>query len=309
MRREDVLYTLVALALLGLCVLDDLNTRIGWPGLYLGQQPWIVTGYIVMWVFFGIALAIMIFSAWTGKPCRLGLVLALLIGGGNILQALPMSATGLQFLPVSPWSFSGWVPFLISACSWVFIGLVVLALVCGDRAVGFPVMMLLLVGVNLPLSFWGLTTPSSERTDHYQRQLAEWREKRDDAQRGLSGLKHDRDALIARLKCLGVQSSADLRHVPAARPFVEELAEVVCQIREQETEAQRLDMAVVEAESLLRRIERQMVIERIGLDKAEEDGVLRMGVELSERLRSIAVLEVDDVLNEMANGKYQERLR
>jgi len=271
MRREDFIYTVVALALFALCAFGGLNTRIGWPGAVCSQEGWIAVAYATMWMSLGTALVVMIGSAWTGKPCRLALVLALLVGAAAVLQWLPGAATGLQFLPVSPWSFEGWIPFLISIACWFFLGLVVLALVCCDRAVGFPPFMLMFLAVNAPLSCWSLGTseatplprPVVDPLAESRNRIAEWSGTRDEARRSLGHLRRDREVLVAQLQRLGVRSSADLKRIPAARPLAEELAELARQIEKQEREAERLDAAVVQAESRIRRIARQQAVDHL----------------------------------------------
>lgn len=309
MRREDVIYTGIALALVAICAFGNLNTRIGWPGSDWRQDGWITIASTAMWVSLGIALVIMIQSARTGKPCRLSLILALLVGAAAVLQWLPRSETGLQFLPVSPWAFDGWMPFLISVLSWLAVGLVVLALVCCDRAVGFPPFMLMFLAVNAALSCWSLepseSTPQprlvADRFAECRNRIAEWSAKRDETRRFLVGLRRDREVLVDQLQRLGVRFSADLMNIPAARPLAEELAEVVHQIEKQTQEAERLDAAVVEAQSRIRRIARLHAVEATRLGTAEEEEFVRMSVELSESLKGsqsdLIVLETDRVLD------------
>ncbi len=283
----------IALALLAICIFGSLNTRIGWPGSDWRQEGWTVFACTTMWVSLGIAaMVIMVRSARTGKPCRLGLVLALLVGASLVLQWFPRATTGLQFLPLSPWSFQGWIPFLISVLSWLAVGLVLLALICCDRAVGFPVVMLLFLAVNAPLSFWNLEssgstpqpTPVVDPLAEYRNQIAEWSATRDETRRVLVGLRRDRETLVDQLQRLGVRSSADLENIPAARPLAEELAEVVRQIEEQGQEVERLDAAVVEAESRIRRLTRQKAMEETRLGTAVEEEVVRMNIEPGEAL-------------------------
>ncbi len=320
MRREDFVYIMIAFVLLAFCAFGNLNTRIGWPGLVFSQEGWAAIGHATMYGSLGAALVMMIRSARTGRPCQLSLVLMLLVVAAGILQWLPRSVNGLQFLPVSPWSFNDWAPFLISIVSWFFLGLVTLALICWDRAVGFPAFMLVFLAVNALLSFWSVETskanpklcPVVDPLAEYRSQNAEWSTTRDEAHRVLGRLRCDREALVNQLQRLGVRSSADLTNIPAARPLAEELAEVVHQIEKQEEEVEQLDAAVVEAESHLRRIERQGAIEATSLRKAEVDKVLRMGLELGESQQGnqgdLVILQADEVLDEiMAESKVSER--
>lgn len=308
MRSEDFIYIVIAVALVAFCAFGNLNTRIGWPGADY-QGGWIAVAYATMWVSLGAALVVMIQSAWTGKPCRLALVLALLVGAASILQWLPEATMGLQFLPVLPWTFEGWIPFLISTSSWLFVGLVVLSLVCCDRAVGFPLMLLLFLSVNAPLSCWSLEPsgptpipcPIVDPFVECRNRIAEWSAKRDETRRVLGRLRRDRETLVDQLQRIGVRSSADLTRIPAARPLAEELAEVVHQIEKQTQEAERLDAAVVEAQSRIRRIARLHAVEATRLGTAEEEEFVRMSVELSESLKGsqsdLIVLETDRVLD------------
>jgi hypothetical protein len=319
MRREDFAWILVAFALVAVCVVGGLNTRIGWPWTNWSRGGWVAVGYASMCSTIGIALALMVWSAWTGKPCRLTVVLVLLVVAAVVLQWLPRSAAGIQFLPVSPWTFHGWIPLSISACSWLALALVVLALVCWDRAVGFPVTAVLFLAVNLPLSFWSLDpfdvtaipVAAVDPFPEYRNRRGELKARQDEAHRLLEALRRDQDELAERLRRLGVRSSADLRHIPAARPLAEELAEVVHLIRDQQKVAQRLGEATIEAGSRLRRLQRRGVIEPTG---DEEVQFIRTGVELTERPWSDQsdpmLLEVDGIVDEMLGkpeAKQQKR--
>jgi hypothetical protein len=171
-------------------------------------------------------------------------------------------------------------------------------------------MMLVLLSVNLPLSFWSLQ-PAPEPVvvdefDQHRSQIAQWKVKRDRTQRILDGLCRDRAALIEQLRRLGVASAADLKNAPEARPLAEELVEVARQAQGIEGEVARLDTAIAEAESNLRRIERREVIEANGWAEAE---MIRAGLELSAKMSTnrddLRVLAVDETLNEILRKEGQ----
>lgn len=63
MRREDKVYFLIAFFLAGLCLFGDLNTRIGWLGRYSNQDTTVLAAFVMAWLFFGIALVMMVWSA------------------------------------------------------------------------------------------------------------------------------------------------------------------------------------------------------------------------------------------------------
>ncbi|NLX96624.1 MAG: hypothetical protein GXY83_10645 [Rhodopirellula sp.] len=304
MEREDGVYMVLAPILAAICLFGDLNTKIGWPWVCLGQDRWIPMGYLVTCTAIGIALAMMIHSAHSGKPCCLGLVLGLLIGSALVLQWLPKAESGIQFLPLLPWRFAGWTPFLFATISWFCVGLVVLSLICFDRAVGFPVTMLLLLGVNLPLSFWSVEASPEpvavDELDQYTAQVAEWKVQRDGMQRILDDLRRDQETLVEQLQRLGVASSADLKNVPEGRPLAEELVEIARQAQGMATEVERLNLAIIEAESKLRRIERREAMQASGLGEEE---MVRTGLELTEKVRAdrsgLEGLEVNEILGKM----------
>ncbi len=76
---------------------------------------------------------------------------------------------------------------------------------------------------------------------------------------------------------------------------------MVRQIEEQGQEVERLDAAVVEAESRIRRLTRQKAMEETRLGTAVEEEVVRMNIELGEALNGgqsdLIVLEADSVLD------------
>ena len=302
MEREDGVYMVLALILAAICLFGDLSTKLGWPWVYLGQDGWTPAGYLLTVTAIGIALAMMIRSAHSGKPCCLGLVLGLLIGSALVLQWLPKAESGIQFLPLVPWRFAGWIPFLFATISWFAAGLVVLSLICFDRAVGFPVFMLIFLVANLPLSFWSVEASPEpvavDELDQYTDQIAEWKVKRDSMQRILDALCRDQESLVEQLRGLGIDSSADLKNVPDARPLAEELAEVVRQAQGMRNEVARLDFVIIEAESKLRRIERREAMEASGL--AEEE-MFRSRLELSEKVRTDqnGLLKVGETLDKI----------
>ncbi len=95
-----------------------LNTRIGWPWVYWEHGFLAVVGFLVVCilVFFGFA-AIAASTDGDHDALRAGVMLWLL--AGLLLQALPHAATGIQFLPLMPWSYSDWLPRIISAACWL----------------------------------------------------------------------------------------------------------------------------------------------------------------------------------------------
>ena len=53
-----------------------------------------------------------------------------------LLQALPHTATGIQFIPLLPWCYSGWIPRIISAVAWLTFLIGVFAAFSPTRNIG-----------------------------------------------------------------------------------------------------------------------------------------------------------------------------
>lgn len=98
------------------------NTKIAWPTQLRGADSWTIGCYGAVWVLVLAAVVCMITTAnrkEEGGP--LLSILAMLVADAILLQLLPHTESGFQFLPISPWSYSGWESFGISLLCWTAI--------------------------------------------------------------------------------------------------------------------------------------------------------------------------------------------
>lgn len=139
-----------------------LQTRIGWPSDYWRHGFLAFGGSLVIWMLVG-------WAAWNLITCvfcndkpddpKLPIVvtLVLLVAAAVVLQFLPATDSGLQFLPLMPWAYAGFVAAGLSVVCWI--GIVIAALVVVARRTDAPAVfsaaMLLSMGCNLLLSFLG----------------------------------------------------------------------------------------------------------------------------------------------------------
>jgi hypothetical protein len=154
-----------------------INTRIGMPDHYWQHGTWAFLGFLGVLVLVEIAVVIMVDAIpwWSDDPrlwvpmgqqepssweffLRLTGFMTPLVAAAVLLQWLPEARMGIQFLPVSPWAFSGWFPFMISLLVWAGMGwcALIIVLPLGDKVDGFALFLLLTMGVNALLSFWSL---------------------------------------------------------------------------------------------------------------------------------------------------------
>jgi len=85
-----------------------LNTKIGWPSSYWQHGPQACTGFVIVWLLVGIAVALMLATVGRSSGGPMLEIIALLIAAATVLQFLPDTESGLQLIPISPWLYSGW---------------------------------------------------------------------------------------------------------------------------------------------------------------------------------------------------------
>ena len=132
------------------------NTKIPWPTQLRGVSGWTLNCYFAVWGLVVGSIALMVHTAnrqEEGGP--LWIIMAMLAAAAILLQFLPFSDTGFQFVPLSPWSYLGWESFFISLACWAAIvsaGYVVLDRMV-DSAQAFSVLCLIAMSLNLVLSW------------------------------------------------------------------------------------------------------------------------------------------------------------
>ena len=97
------------------------NTRIPWPTQLRGASSWTLNCYLAVWgLVFG-SIALMVHTANRKEGGPLWIILAMLAAAAILLQLLPYSDSGIQLIPISPWSYAGWESFFVSLACWAAI--------------------------------------------------------------------------------------------------------------------------------------------------------------------------------------------
>jgi len=134
------------------------NTKIPWPTQLREASSWTLNCYLAVWGLFIGSIALMIGNLSRREGGPLLSIIAMLAAAAVLLQFLPPTESGIQFIPISPWSYLGWESFLLSLACWAAIlgaGYVVLDRM-NDSAQAFSVLALVAMSLNVLLSWAAL---------------------------------------------------------------------------------------------------------------------------------------------------------
>jgi hypothetical protein len=272
------------------------NTRIGLPWTYWEHGICAVVGGLA--VCFIILLGLASFAISTEEHNRYGERFtawgwgtAACIAAGLLLQVLPHTSSGVQFLPVPPWSYAGKLPAIISVACWVSLVLSLL-LACGSTKTKWDLavcMIFIAFGINTTLSLWSPSHDAKQQAANEQpsstnRTITEWEKRKAEHSETLEKLQSDKEMLIARIKSLGVRSKQELMSHPVGRPLVEELEQLNRQIAKCKGEVQTLEAVIENGKSKLRILERQDTLHSTSDEQFKE--ISETGHELEAELRS-----------------------
>ncbi len=133
-----------------------LNTKIGWPSVYLEHGDSVVGRYVAVLLLVGTAVAMMISTCKLKSGGPLYSSLALLVLAAVLLQTLPPAEAGFQFIPLSPWAYLDFISVSLSVLCWIGLAVAACALTgCLDSPSLFSAAVLFAMGCNLLLSFVG----------------------------------------------------------------------------------------------------------------------------------------------------------
>jgi hypothetical protein len=189
------------------------------------------------------------------------------IGAWLLLQALPHTTSGIQFIPLFPWFYDGWVSRMLSFVCWfcmITSCICALSSVKGNwtPAVG---QIFIALCLNALLSFSGPSDapqaanekPSSIKS--CEDKIAQWEKLKTDQSEMLEKFLSDKEMLVSRIRSLGLNKLALMNH-RVGRPLVDELEQLTRQIAKCQGEVDALEAVVENANSKMRIFERQRML-------------------------------------------------
>ena len=269
-----------------------LNSRIGWPWEYFGNGVGPVFGFLA--VCFLIFVGFAALAAGVDEKGCLFAGLGIWLLAGLVLQGLPHTENGIQFIPLLPWFYSGWIARIISAASWLML---LLGILCGvspekEHWKGAVAAILFALSMNALLSFASpadATAPiatdgrSSVFTSCHEK-IARWETLRKERSGTLAKLSSDKEMLVARIRSLGCQTKRELMAHSVGCTLAKELEQLSRQIAQLQSETNTIEATVERAQSTLRCIERQAMVK--GFSNEEFARVAQIDHELQEELRT-----------------------
>jgi hypothetical protein len=271
------------------------NTRIGWPWEYFGNGVGPVFGFLA--VCFLIFVGFAALAASTGEDEHgsffAGFVIWLV--AGLLLQGLPHTDTGIQFIPLLPWCYSGWIARIISTVCWLtfLIGVLTAFSPSKEHWKGAVAAILVALGLNALLSFASpadVTAPiatdgRSSVITSCQEKIACWEAIQKERSETLEKLTSEKETLVARIKSLGCQTKKELMSHPVGCTLANELEQLSRQMAHFQTETGTIEATVERAQSVLRCIEREAMVK--GHSDEEFSRLSQIDHELQEELRKM----------------------
>jgi hypothetical protein len=242
-----------------------MNTKIGMPWIYWQEGYWTDVGLMAVCVLIFIGFCGIIAGEDHSGNLIAGIIIWIL--AGLLLQALPHTESGIQFVPLPPWYYAGWTAWIISTACWlaIILGcLISFSSVKADR-ISAVVAIFIALGLNTLLSFAGsssqTTTVNVATNELSQNKIAQWEEVKQQQSSLLRNLLHDKEMLEVRIKNLSVKTKRELMDHPIARPLVEELEQLIHQI----AKVQNKIVAIESLQSKFRSLEREKSLNNSGL--------------------------------------------
>ena len=193
--------------------------------------------------------------------------MTIIVVAGLLLQVLPHTEGGVQFIPLPPWHYAGWIPRIVSVACWlcfIFAVLCTCSTVDTDwrPAAGATLIALTL---NVLLSFAGPPTEQDRPTIvSWREKIERWEAIRNERSEALEKLLADREELVGRIKALGFRTKRELMANGVGHTLATELEQLSRQIAVLQGEKDAIDTALERAKSALRSIERQGLLHGVG---------------------------------------------
>jgi hypothetical protein len=273
---------------------SQVNTRIGWPWTYWQHGFWPLVGFLVVCGLVFLAFCMLSLAAAEDQPDQCVVIVGgvVLLLAGLLLQALPHSTNGIQFVPVLPWHYASWIATIISGVGW-------LALILGYINVFNSVkenwseaafFLLVAIGLNALLSFAtpvGVNLPDqpAPQIEPGQNQIAQWERRKEDRAQALARLLADRESLVCRIRSLGAKSKQEFMAQEIGRTLMDEFEQLARQIATVQQEVETIETMTEKTKSRLRSLEREALLR--GTKVTEEEYQKMSGTDhaLEEELR------------------------
>ncbi len=288
-----------------------LNSRIGWPSEYFGQGVGTIFGFLAVCFLIFVGIVAVAVGADDDSHGSHFAGLGLWLVAGLLLQGLPHTATGIQFVPLLPWCYSGWIPRIISAASWLVFLVGILA-GAKERWKEASAAVLIALGLNALLSFadtGDATAPIPERSSviaSSQDKIAQCEKLRNQRVEALERLLSDKETLVGRIQAVGAKSKKELMANPLGRTLVAELEQLSRQIGQLRSEITAIDSVVEHGQSSLRCLEREALVHGTKSTNEEYKQLCDADHTLVEELRRVAGdktpgsdVNLDKLLNEI----------
>ncbi len=292
-----------------------LNSRIGWSEAYSGHGILPVLGLLVVCVLILAGIVAVAAGADEDSHGSQFAGIGIWLVAALLLQGLPHTASGIQFIPLLPWCYQGWIPKIVSAVAWLTILIGILA---GTRehwktAAAATFMAL---GLNALLSFADLTDTtapieSSSVIASCRDKIAQCEKLRNQRAEALERLLSDKETLVGRIKAFSAKSKKELMAHPLGRTLVAELEQLSRQIGQLRSEIAAIDTVVERGQSNLRSLEREAIVHGAKSTDEEYNQLCDADHTLAEELRRVAgektpgsEVNLDKLLNEIL-GKDQ----
>ena len=209
---------------------------------------------------------------------------------GLLLQALPHTESGIQFVPLPPWYYQSQIAWIISIACWIaliFGWHINFSSVKADRS-SAVVAIFIALGLNALLSFASPSyvvsqnrTEISAPNESLQEKYSKWEELRQQQLGALERLSYDKHILEARIKNLDVKTKRELMGHPVGVPLVDELEQLTQQIANLQKEIYSIELV----QSKMRSLERQIALRKVSLSPEELSAAIKS---IEEKRRGIS---------------------
>ena len=288
-----ILFALFACTMSG-C--NQINTKIGMPWIYWQEGYWTVVGFFAVCVLIFIGFCGIIAGEDHSGNLVAGIIIWII--AGLLLQALPHTESGIQYVPLPPWYYQSQVAWIISIACWlalIFGWHINFSSVKADR-VSAVVAIFIALGLNALLSFASPSYVVSQNIpenvvaiEPCENKLEQWEKNMQQQSEVLKILLHEKEMLETRIKSLGIKNKRELMDHPIARPLVEELEQLTHQI----AKVQNKIFAIESVQSKLRSMERERSLNNSGLSTEKM-------TDIDQKLKEELLNKSDDPLPDSA---------